>query len=190
MQVVIFEKKSETLRFASDWLQVTNLRGGPEQRGGVRCVYLGVQAHPAAVEGVLAEARGAAHVVLARGGVDHLQGHVAHRPVHAEVRCLARLPGLCVTYSWNQGARGWTTRRPHGGKNLVSNEFLRFVLEHKLKDFLRVLRQLNKEERCQQVWHFGSLTASRYIRQEMFSCGNNVDNLRTFFRKRFRAFKR
>lgn len=63
--------------------------------------YLGVQANKAAVEGVLAEARGAPHVVFARGGVDDLQRLVAHRPVHAEVGRLARLPRLCVADAWN-----------------------------------------------------------------------------------------
>lgn len=58
--------------------------------------YLGVQAHPAAVQGVFAEPRGATHVVFPRGGVDHFQGLVTDRPVHTEVWCLARLPGLSV----------------------------------------------------------------------------------------------
>ena len=63
--------------------------------------YLGVQANKAAVEGVLAEARGAPHVVFARGSIDDLQRQVAHRPVHAEIGCLARLPRLCVADAWN-----------------------------------------------------------------------------------------
>lgn len=58
--------------------------------------YLGVEPHPAAVEGVFAEARGASHVVLPCGGVDDLQGLVAHRPVHAEVGRLPGLPSLRV----------------------------------------------------------------------------------------------
>lgn len=64
-------------------------------------LYLGVQAHPAAVQGVFAESWGATHVVLPCGGVDHFQGLVADRPVHAEVRCLAWLPGLSVANTWN-----------------------------------------------------------------------------------------
>lgn len=64
--------------------------------------YLGVEAHPAAVQGVLAEPRGSTHVVLPRGGVDHLQGLVTHRPVHTEVGRLARLPGLRVADSWRR----------------------------------------------------------------------------------------
>ena len=72
--------------------------------------YLGMQAHPAAVEGVFAEAGGAAHVVLPRGGVDDLQGLVAHRPVHAEVGGLARLARLRIADAWGrEGAvREWS----------------------------------------------------------------------------------
>ena len=62
-------------------------------------LYLAVQAHPAAVEGVFAQPRRSTQVVFPRGGVDHLQGLVAHRPVHAEVGGFAGLASLCVAYS-------------------------------------------------------------------------------------------
>lgn len=58
--------------------------------------YLGVDAHPAAVEGVLAEARGAAHLILAGCSVNDFQTRVSHCPVHTEVRGFPWLTGFCV----------------------------------------------------------------------------------------------
>lgn len=68
--------------------------GGLHYRTGT---YFGVKADPAAVQDVLAETRGTAHVVLARGCIDHLQPLIPNRPVHAEVGRLPGLPGLSIT---------------------------------------------------------------------------------------------
>lgn len=65
-------------------------------------VYLGMDAHPAAVEGVLAEARGAAHLVLARCSVNDFQAGVSHCPVHTEVRGFPWLTGFCIADTWNK----------------------------------------------------------------------------------------
>lgn len=58
--------------------------------------YLAVHTHPATVQRVLTQARGAAQLVLPCGGVDDLDGRVAHRPVDTEVGGLPRLPRLRV----------------------------------------------------------------------------------------------
>lgn len=58
--------------------------------------------HPAAVEGVLAEARGAAQLVFAGCSVDNLQAGVSHGPVHAEVGRFARLTGFRVADTWKK----------------------------------------------------------------------------------------
>lgn len=61
--------------------------------------YLAVQAHPAAVQSVLAQPGGSTQIVFPRGGVDHLEALVAHGPVHAEVGRFSRLARLRVAYS-------------------------------------------------------------------------------------------
>lgn len=65
-------------------------------------IYLGMQAHPAIIQSILAETRGAPHVVLPRGCIDHLQYLITYCPIHAEVWRFAWLPGLCVAYTWEK----------------------------------------------------------------------------------------
>lgn len=73
--------------------------------------YLAVHTHPATVQCVLTQARRSAQLVLARRGVDDLDGRVAHRPVDAEVGCLPRLPRFRVADAW-KGETGEVTQRP------------------------------------------------------------------------------
>lgn len=79
---------------------VLGLGGGTRRGPPLDPGYLAVHTHPAAVKGMLAEARGAAQLVLARRGVDDLQGRVTHRPVDAEVGCLPGLPRFCIADAW------------------------------------------------------------------------------------------
>lgn len=62
--------------------------------------YLAVYTHPATVQRVLTQARRSAQLVLARRGVDDLDGRVAHCPVDTEVGCLPWLPCFCVADAW------------------------------------------------------------------------------------------
>lgn len=59
-------------------------------------LYLGVDAHPAAVERVLAEARRAAHLILASCGINDFQARVSYCPVHTEVGGLPWLTGFSI----------------------------------------------------------------------------------------------
>ena len=99
-------------------VQVRCRDGTGTGRGWKDC-YLGMQAHPAAVESVFAEAGGTAHVVLARGGVDDLQGLVTHRPVNTEVRGLAWLTRLRVADAWRRERAVRELSDKHRGKRQV-----------------------------------------------------------------------
>lgn len=63
------------------------------------CRYLGVQAHPAAVQSVLTQPGWPTEVVFPRGGVDHFQALVSYSPVHTKVGRLSGLSSFSVTDS-------------------------------------------------------------------------------------------
>lgn len=91
---------------------VTGRTGGGEGRTSPWAPqYLAVHTHPATVQRVLTQARRAAQLVLARRGVDDLDGRVAHRPVDAEVGRLPRLPRFRVADAW-KGETDDVTQRP------------------------------------------------------------------------------
>lgn len=116
------ESEKETVAFG---LRQMEAESGDPLQSEEPLADLGVEADPAAVQGVLAQARRSAHVVLPRGGVDHLQRLVAHRPVHAEVGRFARLPGLGVADACGAKVKG--QRRPEGGerREVEKNETLK-----------------------------------------------------------------
>ena len=80
--------------------------GGGAGAGPRAPQYLAVHTHPARVQRVLTQARGAAQLVLPRGGVDDLEGRVAHRPVDTEVGRLPRLPRLRIADAWKETGHG------------------------------------------------------------------------------------
>lgn len=100
-------KKNSQRKLVKVWGRHFNMRCD----GCLPVLYLGVEAHPAAVKGVFAESWRAAHVILPRGCVDHLQRLIADRPVHTKVWCLARLPGLSIAYPLEFQTRGWNVNK-------------------------------------------------------------------------------